>query len=121
VPGVVVFNRTTSTILRAATAAVSAGSKTATGEKDSVSLRDGNRFAGMIRGIDPAKGLVLQREGLPDLELMEEELTTVTFADREKATVGNGKASADGGKASADGGKAARPRSRLRIRLQTRR
>ena len=60
------------------------GGKDASDAPDSVLLRDGNRFTGKIRGIDPAKGLLLQREGLQDLELIEKEINGLTFAEREK-------------------------------------
>jgi len=78
VPGTVVFNRVTFTNRNAN----STGTGTP-GDKDTVSLRDGNRFAGKIRGFVPAKGLLLQREGAADLELIDEEITGLTFAERE--------------------------------------
>ena len=81
VPGVVVFNRTTFT----ARSAGGGTSANAPADKDTVTLRDGNRFVGKVRGFDPAKGLLLQREGLPGLELIEEEITGLTFAEREQS------------------------------------
>lgn len=79
VPGVVSFQNA-SNFVRS-----SSGNTSATpADKDSVTLRDGNRFLGKIRGIDPVKGLLLQREGLSELELIEEEISGLTFADREK-------------------------------------
>ena len=80
VPGVVTFGRDTVS----ASTNMSSGVKAPADDKDTVSLRDGNRFLGKITGIDPAKGVNLQREGLPDLDLMEEEIVGLTFADREK-------------------------------------
>ena len=85
VPGVVVFNRTTF-IARSSTGAIGGNSNAAPRDKDSVSLCDGNRFLGKIHGIDPAKGLLLQRDGAPDLELIEEEITGLTFAERERSS-----------------------------------
>lgn len=84
VPGVVVFNYPTF-IARSSTGAIGGTSTSVPNDKDTVSLRDGNRFTGKIRGIDPAKGLLFQREGLPDLELIEEEIAGLTLAEREKA------------------------------------
>ncbi len=83
VPGVVVFNRTSSSSFNSTgrTSGIPA-------DMDAVNLRDGNRFIGKIRGIDPAKGLVLQREGQPDLELIEKEISGLTFAERRKEDAG---------------------------------
>ena len=79
IPGIVVAGKTRP--------AQSPGyASTAPTDSDSVLLRDGNRFAGNIRGITPEKGLQLQRDGLADLELSEEEITRLTFAEREKET-----------------------------------
>jgi len=80
VPGIVVFNRTFSPT-QPSTAA-----RTAT-DLDTVSLRDGNRFVGRIQRIIPEKGLLLQRESGLDLELIEEGISSLTFADREKAAL----------------------------------
>ena len=79
VPGVVTFRSTASPARSPSTSAMGVLS-----DRDSVSLRDGNRFLGKIRGMDPAKGLLLERDGLPDLELIEEEITGLTFAERGK-------------------------------------
>ncbi len=79
VPGVVVFNRTN---LPSISSVIRSGGVPA--DMDTVSLRDGNRFIGKIRGISPAKGLVLQREGQPELELIEKEISGLTFAERRK-------------------------------------
>ena len=76
VPGVVTF--------REATSATRTVSSIPT-DKDAVTLRDGNRFLGKILGMDPAKGLTLEREGQPTLELIEEEINALTFAEPRKA------------------------------------
>jgi hypothetical protein len=77
VPGIVLFNRIAAPAPRSST--VATGS-----DLDAVYLRDGNRFLGRIQRIDPAKGLLLKRESGPDLELIEEGIGSVTFAEREK-------------------------------------
>ncbi len=78
VPGVVTFRSTTSSTRS------SSNAQGASADKDSVTLRDGNRFLGKIRAIDPAKGLILQREGQAELELIEEEISALTFAEPKK-------------------------------------
>jgi hypothetical protein len=84
VPGIVFFNRGVRIGSRPATGSAGGNSKGASSDKDTVLLRDGNRFSGKIQGIDPARGLILKREGLPDVELLEEGIGSLTFADREK-------------------------------------
>ena len=91
VPGIVVFNRAASMVQSASGVSVSAPKNTPA-DKDSVTLRDGNRFVGKIRGIVPAKGLLLQRDGAPDLELIEEEITALSFAEREQSAMTAGTA-----------------------------
>ncbi|MCE9610682.1 MAG: PDZ domain-containing protein [Chthoniobacter sp.] len=63
----------------------SGGVKTPARDTDTVTLRDGNVFNGKIRGITAESGLQLQREGLADIELIEGEITSVSFADRKIA------------------------------------
>ena len=86
VPDIVVFNRAAS-MVQSASGASAGIPKNTPADKDSVTLRDGNRFVGKIRGIVPAKGLLLQRDGLPDLELIEDEITALSFAEREQVGV----------------------------------
>ena len=87
VPGVVTFHANAIPGIPMAgklgTAQIGSSTKNARADTGTVSLRDGNRFLGKIRGIDPAKGLLLQRDGLPDLELIEEEIAGLTFAGSE--------------------------------------
>lgn len=79
VPGVVTFRNTTSSTRSTSSTALGAQA-----DKDSVTLRDGNRFLGKIRGMDPAKGLTLERDGQAALELIEEEISALTFAEPKK-------------------------------------
>ena len=79
VPGVVTFRNSTS--LARSTVSTAQGVPT---DKDSVTLRDGNRFLGNIRGMDSVKGLKMERDGQPELELIEEEISALTFAERKK-------------------------------------
>ena len=60
-------------------------------DTDTVALRDGNRFAGKITGIAPEKGVTMQREGFPDMDLIAEEITALTFAEREKIEAASAK------------------------------
>ncbi len=84
VPGIVVFNLAAAMVQSASGVSVNTFRNTPA-DKDSVTLRDGNHFVGKIRGIVPAKGLLLQRDGLSDLELIEEEITALSFAEREQS------------------------------------
>ena len=91
VPGVVNFRNTVArngVIIRNGLVVSGTGSATKTpgNDKDTVTLRDGNIFTGKIRGITAEKGVQLQREGLSDLELIQEEITSLTFAERKAAT-----------------------------------
>ena len=88
VPGVVRFRDTivrNTFNLNSASGSSSAAKKPAD-EKDTVTLRDGNVFSGKILGITPEKGVQLQRDGQSELELIQEETTALTFADRKPAT-----------------------------------
>ncbi len=70
-------------------AASTGGAKNPADEKDTVTLRDGNVFGGKILGITAEKGVQLQREGQGELELIEQEITSLTFAERKSATDAN--------------------------------
>ncbi len=85
IPGVVVFNRQANMFRQFPGSSFPTQNADKDKEKDSVTLRDGNRFAGKIRGIDPVKGLILQRDGQPDLELIEEHIAALNFAERKNA------------------------------------
>ncbi len=82
VPGVVNFRNT------ATPRPVVSTAKNPADEKDTVTLRDGNVFTGKITGITAEKGVQLQRDGQDGLELIEEEITSLTFAERKSATDG---------------------------------
>ncbi len=91
VPGVVKFGNTVvrnGVVIRNGVVVSSTGSsaaKNSADDTDTVTLRDGNVFTGKIRGITAEKGLQLQREGLGDLDLIEEEITSLALAERKSA------------------------------------
>jgi len=79
VPGVVTFaGRNSAANTR--TASGTAGSA----DKDIIRLRDGNRFTGSITGFDPARGVIFERSGAATLELIEDGIENIAFADRTK-------------------------------------
>ena len=84
VPGVVTFSRSVNTG-RTTTA-------TAGPEKDTVRLRDGNRFTGKIQRFDPERGLIFERTGAATLELMEDGIQNIVFAERAKGVKRESKA-----------------------------
>lgn len=92
VPGVVVFNRLQNLAQQGdAETATGGGAKAASSALDVVSLRDGNRFTGKMQSLDPEKGLILQREGAPNVELLESGIESLTFASRAKSEFPPGK------------------------------
>ncbi len=88
VPGVVIFRNPVSGFVvggMTGTAAAGGSAKAPANDQDTVTLRDGNVFTGKIHGITAEKGVQLQRAGLSDLELIQEEITALTFAERPAA------------------------------------
>ena len=79
VPGIVKFRSGTSSRARAVSPAANPAE-----EKDAVSLRDGNRLTGVFRGVTTEREWILGRDKQPDLELLESEISTLTFAHRDK-------------------------------------
>ncbi len=77
VPGTVVFYRS----LAPAKADRSGGAR----DLDTVVLRDANRLTGKVQGLAPEQGLTLQREGAPNVELIEAGIEAVHFAAGGKA------------------------------------
>jgi hypothetical protein len=91
VPGVVVFNRFQNMAQGDAETTAGVGATAASSALDVVSLRDGNRFTGSMQSFDPEKGLLLHREGAPNVELLESGIESLTFATRTKGALLPGK------------------------------